>query len=139
MGQSARNQRNERPAPNFFAKNFFLFQSTIMTVPSISITPSTPNVSPVGTPKKKILPPATVKTPGIKRAIGQMMSAVEKNRLLDEVIELKGELNRMKILNEELQADLATVRVDEVIELKGELNRMKILNEELQADLATTR
>ena len=81
-------------------------------------------MSPVGTPKKKILPPATVKTPGIKRAIGQMMSSVEKNRLLDEVIELKGELNRMKILNEELQADLATTR-GELVTTRGELKRKK--------------
>ena len=78
------------------------------SVPSINITPSTPTVSPLGTPKKKIQPPVTVKTPGLKRAIDKLMSSVESNRLLDENIELKGEINQMKILNEDLQVVFMT-------------------------------
>ena len=80
------------------------------SVPSINITPSTPTVSPLGTPKKKIQPPVTVKTPGLKRAIDKLMSSVESNRLLDENIELKREINQMK-------GELTTV--------KGELRRKK--------------
>ena len=101
------------------------------SVPSINITPSTPTVSPLGTPKKKIQPPVTVKTPGLKRAIDKLMSSVESNRLLDENIELKGEINQMKILNEDLQGKLQNANQmiedlqGELTTLRGELRRKK--------------
>merc|ERR1719483_624913 len=136
--------------------------STNLPLPTIRFLPPTPSTPLPSTPKRKILPPVRtpvseklarrrVETNSVKtidklpeKIENKLMKKVYDNRLVDENIGLKGELNASRIRCEELVEKDNQVQIelsqfcekitgldDENIGLKGELNASRIRCEEL--------
>jgi len=130
--------------------------SSNLPVPTIIVQPSTPSTPLPSTPKRKILPPVSTpiseqlarrrvekksvyainKLP--EKIENKLMKKVYDNRLVDENIGLKGELNSSRIKCEELQKQHSESH-EKNIALKVELNSSRIECEELQKQLSESR
>jgi len=130
--------------------------SSNLPVPMIIVQPSTPSTPLPSTPKRKILPPVSTpiseqlarrrvekksvyainKLP--EKIENKLMKKVYDNRLVDENIGLKGELNSSRIKCEELQKQHSESH-EKNIALKVELNSSRIECEELQKQLSESR
>jgi len=116
---------------------------------SITITPSTPTaltpkkVLPTAyenSPKRKIFPPVVtpisdqlMRERNTSKVSKKLIQSLNDHRLLNEVIELKGELNETKLKLEDYQAENSQLKKGSS-ELKAELTETKLKLEGYQAE-----
>lgn len=128
--------------------------------PSIKILPSTPTAltpkklpsTPCLTPKRKIFPPVVtpispqlIRNRNTSKAAEKLMKSVTENRLLNEVIALKGELNETKLRLEDYQAENTQLKngnselQKKNHELNDEINDVKTKLQQNQAEIFQLR